>query len=82
VGASLGLIGCQPEGPAERAGEHLDRAAEEIREAADPRTTVEQVEDGLTKAARTVEDAISPPGPAEKLGRAIDDASKAVTPQP
>jgi hypothetical protein len=55
-GASVVLIalaamsGCQAEGPAENAGEKLD------------------------KAGRDLKDAVAPPGPAEKAGRAVDDA--------
>ena len=32
---SLGLAGCEKEGPMERAGEKLDEAAEEVKDAAE-----------------------------------------------
>jgi len=46
------MTGCQSEGPAENAGEKLD------------------------KAGRDLKDAVVPPGPAEKAGRAVDDTLK------
>jgi hypothetical protein len=46
------LMGCQNEGPAERAGEDVE------------------------KVVRDAKDAVSPRGPAEKAGRAIDDATR------
>jgi hypothetical protein len=50
--ALAAMTGCQAEGPAENAGEQLD------------------------KAGRDLKDAVVPPGPAEKAGRAVDDALK------
>lgn len=56
--AGLGLLlsgalvlgsGCESKGPAERAGENIDR--------------------GIERA----QDAINPPGPGERAGRAVDD---------
>lgn len=45
----MAMTGCQ-EGPAENAGEKIDQAG------------------------RNLKDAVSPPGPGEKAGRAVDDA--------
>ena len=75
LGATFLMVGCETQGPAEKAGEHIDNAAEEIRQAGDPRTTAEKVGDAVENTGRKVEDAITTPGPAEKAGRAIDDAT-------
>jgi predicted small lipoprotein YifL len=45
------VTGCQEKGPAEKAGESIDRAAEKARDAVDPAGPVE-------KAGRTVDRAV------------------------
>jgi hypothetical protein len=39
---TLGLSACEPEGPAERAGEKVDAAAERAKEAVDPKGPAER----------------------------------------
>jgi hypothetical protein len=46
-------IGCEREGPAERAGEGIDRAADNAADALDPRGPAE-------KAGSAVDDAVNP----------------------
>lgn len=52
VAAVVGLAGCEQKGPAEKAGENLDKAGQNIK------------------------DAVIPPGPGEKVGRAVDKVVK------
>jgi hypothetical protein len=50
--AFASVVGCESKGPAERAGESID------------------------KGVQNVKDAVNPPGPTEKAGRAIDGVLK------
>ena len=53
AGAAGTFTGCEPKGPAERAGEGVDRAARDVRDAVDPAGPVE-------KAGRAVDRAVNP----------------------
>jgi hypothetical protein len=52
LGACIYFAGCESKGPAEQAGEQID------------------------KGVQNAKDAINPPGPLEKAGRAIDNATE------
>ena len=85
------LAGCSDPGPAEQAGERIDETIEET-EGAVTKTVdeaVEETEGSVTEAVdeteatveeavQEAEDTIDPPGPAERAGRAIDEASEEV----
>ena len=44
------LVGCEPKGPAERAGENLDKAGTNLKNAVDPRGPAEKVGDKIDEA--------------------------------
>ena len=44
------LIGCEPKGPAERAGENLDKAGQNVKNAVDPRGPGEKLGDKVDQA--------------------------------
>jgi hypothetical protein len=44
------LIGCEPAGPAEKAGKNLDKAGENLKDAVDPRGPGEKLGDKVDKA--------------------------------
>ncbi len=46
----LGLSACEPEGPAERAGERIDEAAERAAEALDPKGPAERAGEQIDQA--------------------------------
>jgi len=52
------LNGCDNQGPAERAGERVDRSVQDIKE----------------KANALFDDPAAPPGPAQEAGKALDEA--------
>lgn len=52
------LNGCDNQGPAERAGERVDRSVQEMKE----------------EANALFDDATAQPGPAQEAGKALDDA--------
>lgn len=60
---SLVLVGCETKGPAERAGEKIDEAADAAVDAVDPRGPMEKAGDKLDEAG-------------EKVGEAVDDVTK------
>ena len=53
LSAAMLCVGCEPQGPAERAGEKIDRAAEKARDIVDPPGPVEKV-------GREVDRAVNP----------------------
>lgn len=58
---TFGLSACKGEGPAERAGENIDEAAEQTSEAFEPEGPAEgsgeQIDEATERAAEAVEDA-------------------------
>ncbi len=44
------LVGCEPKGPAEQAGENLDKAGKNLKDAVDPRGPAEKLGDKVDKA--------------------------------
>lgn len=49
----VACIGCEPKGPAQKAGEAVDRGVQDVKDAIDPPGPVE-------KAARSVDRAVNP----------------------
>ncbi len=47
---SVALVGCEPKGPAEKAGENLDKAGTNIKNAVDPRGPAEKAGDKIDNA--------------------------------
>lgn len=76
VGAVLMVAGCETEGPAEKAGERIDKQVEETKDALDPRGPAEKAGDSIDRGVQNLKDAVDPPGPAERAGRAVDEAAK------
>jgi predicted small lipoprotein YifL len=54
LGSVVTLAGCEQKGPAEKAGENIDKAGQNIKDAVDPRGPVE-------KAGAKVDDAVNKP---------------------
>ena len=50
AGGSLGVVGCDPEGPAERAGEKIDKAADNIDDKIDPKGPLEKAGRAVDRA--------------------------------
>ena len=44
------VVSCREKGPAERAGEHMDKAVENIKDAVDPKGPVEKAGEKVDKA--------------------------------
>ncbi|WP_337176229.1 hypothetical protein [Paludisphaera sp.] len=53
-------VGCEREGPAERAGERIDRAADNAVNALDPRGPAEKAGAAVDNAADRASDAVNP----------------------
>ncbi len=70
----LGLSGCEKEeGPLEKAGKNLDKAATSVKESADEAATSAQ------ESYEDAKDAVLDKGPAEKTGESIDKAVESIT---
>ena len=50
IGALFVLVGCERQGPAERAGEDIDEAAGEVRDALDPGGPAEEAGEAVDDA--------------------------------
>ncbi|MGC4016315.1 MAG: hypothetical protein QM755_17595 [Luteolibacter sp.] len=44
------LVSCERKGPAEKAGEHIDKAVEDVKDAVDPKGPVEKAGEKVDKA--------------------------------
>jgi hypothetical protein len=55
---TLVLVGCEPKGPAEQAGEKIDNAADAAADALDPRGPMEKAGDKLDEAGQNVGEAV------------------------
>ncbi len=53
AGAMMALAGCETKGPAERAGENIDRGVKDVKDAVNPAGPAE-------KAGRAVDRAVNP----------------------
>ena len=47
---TLTLVGCQPEGPAEKAGKGLDNAGKDLKNSVDPRGPAQKAGDKIDEA--------------------------------
>ncbi|WP_435007665.1 hypothetical protein P12x_004929 [Tundrisphaera lichenicola] len=50
LSATLAMVGCEEKGPAEKAGEGVDAAAKDLKDAVDPRGPAEKVGDKVDEA--------------------------------
>lgn len=76
LGVTIIGAGCEQQGPAERAGERIDQAADDVGDAFRPAGPAERAGENLDRAADNVGDALSPDGPAENAGERIDEANR------
>lgn len=68
LGMVVGTAGCQ-EGPAEDAGERIDKAARDARD------TINPPDNPIEATGRAIDDATTQ-GPAERAGEAVDEAAE------
>jgi len=68
------LLACSEQGPAERAGEEVDEAAESIQESVDPDGPAERAGEAIDDAMESIGDVLDPDGPAEEAGEEVDQA--------
>jgi hypothetical protein len=52
------MVSCKEKGPAERAGEKIDKAGENLKDAVDPRTPAEKAEDKVKDGVDKVGDKV------------------------
>ncbi|WP_435019297.1 hypothetical protein TA3x_001219 [Tundrisphaera sp. TA3] len=50
LGSVVTLAGCEQKGPAERAGENIDQAGKNLKDAVDPRGPAEKIGDKIDNA--------------------------------
>ena len=50
LGSVVTFAGCEPKGPAEKAGENLDKAGQNVKDAVDPRGPAEKAGDKVDDA--------------------------------
>lgn len=70
----LVLAGCSDPGPAEKAGESIDKAVEDVRDKLDPQGPAESTGEKIDEAVESMKNALDNDGPAENAGEKIDDA--------
>lgn len=70
----LVLAGCSDPGPAEKAGESIDKAVEDVRDKLDPQGPAESAGEKVDEAVESVKEAFDNDGPAENAGEKIDEA--------
>ncbi len=75
LGGVVMLVGCEPKGPAEKAGERIDNAARDTKNTLDPRGPAEKAGDKIDKGVENLKDKVDPKGPGEKLGEKLDKAT-------
>lgn len=68
------LVGCSDPGPAEKAGESIDKAVEDVRDKLDPQGPAESAGEKIDDAVDSMKDSLDNDGPAENAGEKIDDA--------
>lgn len=73
------LVGCSESGPAEKAGESIDKAVEDVRDKLDPQGPAESAGEKIDSAVESMKDAIGNDGPAENAGEKIDEATEKMT---
>ncbi|MDX5362534.1 MAG: hypothetical protein LPJ91_00050 [Pseudazoarcus pumilus] len=73
------LVGCSEPGPAEKAGQSIDKAVEDVRDKLDPQGPAESAGEKLDNAVESMKEAIDNDGPAENAGEKIDEATEKMT---
>lgn len=73
------LAGCSDPGPAEKAGESIDKAVEDVRDRLDPQGPAESAGEKVDEAVESVKEAFDNDGPAENAGEKIDEAVEKAT---
>lgn len=68
------LVGCSDPGPAEKAGESIDNAVENVRDKLDPQGPAESAGEKLDEAVESMKDSLDNDGPMENAGEKMDDA--------
>jgi len=75
----LVLAGCSDKGPAEKAGQSIDKAVEDVREKIDPQGPAESAGEKIDNAIDSMKEAFDNDGPAENAGEKIDEAVEEAT---
>lgn len=73
------LVGCSDPGPAEKAGQSIDKAVEDVRDKLDPAGPAESAGEKVDDAVERMKDALDNDGPAENAGEKIDEAVEGAT---
>ncbi len=70
------LAGCSDSepGPAEKAGQSIDKAVEDVRDKVDPQGPAEKAGESIDNAVENMKEALDNDGPAENAGEKIDEA--------
>lgn len=68
------LVGCSEPGPAEKAGQSIDKAVEDVRDKLDPAGPAEKAGEKIDDAVERVKSAFDNDGPAESAGEKVDEA--------
>ncbi|SIO64914.1 hypothetical protein SAMN05444166_7481 [Singulisphaera sp. GP187] len=74
LGAVVLLAGCESKGPAEKAGENLDKSVQEAKDAVHPPSVAEKAGHAIENAGEKAAHAIDKAG--EKAGHAIEKAEE------
>jgi hypothetical protein len=67
------LVGCSEPGPAEKAGQSVDKAVENVRDKLDPAGPAERTGEKVDDAVDNMKSAFDNDGPAENAGEKIDE---------
>lgn len=67
------LVGCSDKGPAQEAGEAVDEAVEDVRDAVSPAGPAERAGESIDNAVDNVKEGFDNDGPAENAGEKIDE---------
>jgi hypothetical protein len=73
------LVGCSEPGPAEKVGESIDKAVEDVRDRLDPQGAAESAGEKIDEAVEDMKNALDNDGPAENAGEKIDEAVEGTT---
>lgn len=60
LGAVVLLAGCEAKGPAEKAGENIDRSIENAKDALDPAGPAEKAGEALDRAGESIDKTVNP----------------------
>lgn len=73
------LVGCSEPGPAEKAGQSIDKAVEEVRDKLDPAGPAEKAGEKIDDAVENMKNLFDNDGPAENAGEKVDEAIESTT---